>query len=576
MSLYRIEHLNNPNSQPEGFSLSVQEAVLAHVIYNFKSHYVPTHANSPNRPPRINPKPSEYDQQWLFEDPKTVVLVVFKMPPNTPADALQQTKWRSHITTSTVVESIKAHVVGLANDESRGSNTTFKEAFQGLYRSLLLERPGDSPYNILNMVPHNKISNMEITGTHEVRTDVIGMILYKHLISTRNGKEIGVFDKTSFADGIFKSFSVPSIFKDMFKEVQMKPRSPVRQPDSEVMITTPVREVIDIDDLVFDDFEIQFFDGRSPPPMQLSPETDRRQIQIGAQTLSPNDPRNIAGDLKVLIGDPLFIVIKDLKYWEINNMCSAAGAYRSWCQRHKKRIWQYLLNRDYPKRKDSTKNWKNNLYVTDPKKLYMLLNRPAKTLIIPNSFKSVRRMYPNGDFTFMEHFDEEYEGAFDNYVYTIDNHFIKKLGYLERNEIVDGDIFNMQWMDVPLVVADGSLQQLKDYAEDSQGVLPSFITFPEYPLDHYKNTEHKFDPLTMSEESAKEALRTYNENTEKFTLTDLSGRISTLGIAKNYRIKEGTRITKEILSKLMVNRWGQYSEIINRGTIEEPNYAVMF
>jgi hypothetical protein len=476
MRIYRIK---SNNKTFFNYALTVEDAILLHITQDFLTDYIPIPSSltkdeqlgysDHNFDLFIPPTPSIYTNKWLFKDPKTIFLEVWEVLKPIPSASLVSLSYHSDL--PYVTGSMAKEKYELFKEPFERPDMTIDEVFSQISNNFKkINRSYRAPMGMKNVIssPIKDLQpgSLKLIELYEVRTDAILMVLYRHLIKSE-GKKVGEFNMPLFRVLLSKAFTIPNIFKDMFVKIH----------------------------------------------------TNRRY-----QQLPPNDPRNITGsiDLTTMFNDPFFKIIKELRHDEISNLCSIAGPYRKWCIDHSKQIWTYLLDRDYPTRKYSTRDWKNNLYITDPKKLYIMLNRPAKVFIIPKRFKKFRARFPDSDFTFLCMFDEHCPDDPESFAYTTGKYF---KDYFEEHELVNGDIVNFEWMYLPLIMDNGYTQPLSDYQEDTDATIPRYITFPEYSLDHFKDTENDQDFIRLTEQSAREAMRTFNEYDKTFTITDLRGKV---------------------------------------------------
>lgn len=184
-----------------------------------------------------------------------------------------------------------------------------------------------------------------------------------------------------------------------------------------------------------------------------------------------------ATTVSAIVGDPLFLVLKNLSAKDVVSTCSTDRQFRAWCNKNEDVVWRYLLQRDYPTRSVPTTT---AMQKAKPKKLYEILSGGARRFGFNNQevIDAFNNFYDGDVFAELDDLVDELDSIL---IDSIDN----DPRIIVRGDVID--IFNGEsYANSGLYFWDGD--RLLAPADDplpENGNVPREFTFPEFDMFHF-------------------------------------------------------------------------------------------
>tara|TARA_R110002072_G_scaffold45565_5_gene126923 strand:- start:126426 stop:127985 length:1560 start_codon:yes stop_codon:yes gene_type:complete len=505
MSLYSIRNTITENG-PRYYFLTVSEAIAA---WSFK--YVK--AYSPDNIPRVDGpddpimklSESQYTDRWFFPDSESNILEVWEMTKEISSDVLTKESFEYKFATD-------RHVIDLLKQVTYRSAIGFKGNQEVMSRAV---------FGMMHRLIQNQVTQ-KLTPTKRVN------VIYQSLVKSSSIDESGLLLKESIK--IHWDTIALVVYDTMVS-------------NAKISSITPQSEYNEL---------VKMLDGSFSIPERFNRMFTRNAV-VNYAPQSPNDESGV----RVLLGDTTMEIFKHLTFIEANRFCSVAGVYRSWCQRHERQIWQYLLLRDFPTRCKCMETFPDNLFNSSPKEFYKLLNAPAKFIEIDSS---APRVAPVGN-GFAEYATKEEQ------LVAIQKS-LDQLNEQYRQDIidarlVDGDIV---FTSRTLIMYQGKITNSIKWNHLSKGFDWEYAIFPEYTIGHWGRFRPNINRLKLSEKSLIEAEETFRQGMSvksnyNFNITDRS-------------ITDTICITKDVF-----DRYGSKEELFkavkseNNWTISSDGYS---
>lgn len=221
----------------------------------------------------------------------------------------------------------------------------------------------------------------------------------------------------------------------------------------------------------------------------------------------------------IFASDVLFLLIKHLNYKELQRFYGVNSVIRQYCISKEKELWQYMLTRDFPKRRLGY-----GLQNYTPKVLYQRLTEPSQIIELSETDVSeVYDMFPEDN---LDNSQGDLEAACDmsDHAMEIITSVVLKLIDAGKISITPGDIIHFSWAgdyrNDGKFLWDGQLVLELDIDIDEFGHIPKDFKYPEYAIDHFHRSINHNNIIWLSDSALTQILENYNEKTFQSSIYD--------------------------------------------------------
>lgn len=182
------------------------------------------------------------------------------------------------------------------------------------------------------------------------------------------------------------------------------------------------------------------------------------------------------------------------------------------CKRMKfdNHFWRNKIKYDFPSRSDFSSIKYKEMYLENPKQLYLIINSKCKKIILNIE-----------DFSDEDVFDSIESIVHGRIISEESNKKIKEK--IKNYSVLKGDVFNLDWI-YPLFNEDflfwdgEKLIRDDNYDEEGNFNIPRIFTFPEFPIEHFLGFTYFL--IWLSDSSISEAIKNFNIKTQRSFITD--------------------------------------------------------
>jgi len=227
------------------------------------------------------------------------------------------------------------------------------------------------------------------------------------------------------------------------------------------------------------------------------------------------------------IRDVDLLMLSNLSYSDLTSVCQVSRYSRELCQ--DTNFWRKRLEKDFPLRSIYLV-YPDHLLLKEkyPRKLYDLISQKSKIVEVASGLSEE-------DLGILEGDDSEIDSE-EMHLREIENHSLfRPLHPLLRNlteeiktgkyPIFRGDMVHIKgasdYRNDGKYAWDGKNAIRLNYRADDYGAAPESLSFPEFPLNHFRESIDHNEYIFLSESAVEEAIRTFHEKKRMFSISDM-------------------------------------------------------